>query len=176
MNSDTSVTRKTLLNISTRIGSTLNAEEVTVLLAGGLSILIDYDVMAIYEADHAQKIFRPLILKGHKIEKGSKDWAIPFGKGIMGSIISSGSGENVSNAHLDPRAVYPEGMLVEKEQMIAIPLQMGAHCWGAFMLNRLSDKSFSNEEFETAQFLASYASLALNNIQLINEIREKKET
>jgi PAS domain S-box-containing protein len=176
MNSDTSVTRKTLLNISTRIGSTLNAEEVTVLLAGGLSILIDYDVMAIYEADHAQKIFRPLILKGHKIEKGSKDWSIPFGKGIMGSIISSGSGENVSNAHLDPRAVYPEGMLVEKEQMIAIPLQMGAHCWGAFMLNRLSDKSFSNEEFETAQFLASYASLALNNIQLINEIREKKET
>jgi PAS domain S-box-containing protein len=176
MNSDTSVTRKTLLNISTRIGSTLNTEEVTVLLAGGLSILIEYDIMAIYEADHAHEMFRPLIIKGHKVDDSNRNWSIPFGKGILGSIISSARGENVINAHLDSRTIYPEGVIVMEEQMIAIPLQIGNHCWGALMLNRLSDKPFDDEEFETAQFLASYASLALNNIQLINQIGEKKET
>lgn len=175
MNSDTSVTRKILLNISTRIGSTLNTEEVTVLLAGGLSILIEYDIMAIYEADHAQEMFHPLIIKGHKVDDATRSWSIPFGKGILGSIISSVRGENVKDAHIDQRTIYPEGVVVTQEQMIAIPLQIGNHCWGALMLNRLSDKSFNNEEFETAQFLASYASLALNNIQLINQIGEKKE-
>lgn len=176
MNSDTSVTRKTLLNISTRIGSTLNTEEVTVLLAGGLSILIEYDIMAIYEADHELEVFRPLIIKGHKVDDSNRNWSIPFGKGILGSIISSARGENVKDAHVDSRTIYPAGVVVSQEQMIAIPLQIGNHCWGALMLNRLSDKPFDNEEFETAQFLASYASLALNNIQLINQIKEKKET
>ncbi|NBP71557.1 MAG: GAF domain-containing protein, partial [Cytophagia bacterium] len=176
MNSDTSVTRKTLLNISTRIGSTLNTEEVTVLLAGGLSILIEYDIMAIYEADHEQEVFRPLIIKGHKVDDSNRNWSIPFGKGILGSVISSSRGENVKDAHTDSRTIYPEGVVVTQEQMIAIPLQIGNHCWGALMLNRLSDKPFDNEEFETAQFLASYASLALNNTTLIKKLREKEQS
>jgi PAS domain S-box-containing protein len=176
MNSDTSATRQTLLNISTRIGSTLNTEEVTVLLASGLSILIEYDIMAIYEADHVQEMFRPLILKGNMVDDSTRNWSIPFGKGILGSIISSARGENIIDAHLDARAIYPEGIILKQEQMIAIPLQIGNHSWGALMLNRLSDKHFDNEEFEMARFLASYASLALNNIQLINQISEKKET
>jgi PAS domain S-box-containing protein len=176
MTTNDSNTRKTLLHISTRIGTTLDANEVTVLLADGLSALIAYDLMAIYEADHVQHVFRPIVLKGEIANKQNKDWSIPFGKGIVGSIITSAKGENVKNAHLDKRAVYPAGVVLNEEQMIAIPLQIGSHCWGAFMLNRLSDRFFSEDEFETAQFLASYASLALNNIQLIKQIGEKTKT
>jgi PAS domain S-box-containing protein len=175
MNLDTSVTRKTLLRISTRIGATLDTEQVTVLLAEGLAQLIQYDTIAIYKADHQDNLFRPVILKGHAAEKAAKDWSIPFGKGILGSVISSVLGENVVDAHRDPRTVYPKGVSIECEQVIAIPLQIGTHCWGAFMVNRLSQKQFTHDEFETAQFLASYASLALKNIELISEIAEQKE-
>lgn len=168
--------RKTLLQISTGIASTLQEDAVANLLADGLIALIEYDTMAIYMADHAQHKLRPILVKGREWP-GKQDndaWSIPYGQGIIGSIIHSAKGEMINDAHLDARTVYPTKIQIQKEQLIAIPLKMGSQCWGALALNRLADKHFQSDEFETAQFLASYASLALNNIKLLAEVHEKK--
>lgn len=170
---DSILERKKLLEISTRLGSTLDEQEVTRLLAEGLTTLISYDTMAIYTADHVHQRLTPIIVEGRQWGKQDFDkWSIPFQQGIVGNVISSSRGEMVNNAHLDPRSLYPEEVPITTEQMIAIPLRLGDQCWGAFAMNRMSDAQFTETEFETAQFLASYASLALNNIKLIAEIKE----
>jgi signal transduction histidine kinase len=164
--------RKKLLELSTKIATTLDEAQVMHLLGHGLSSLLLYDTMAIYVADHEKKVLTPISIEGAQWQEISKEkWAIPFGTGILGSVMTTLQGELVNNAKWDSRSVYPPGLETKEEHIIAIPLRLGNQCWGAFAMNRMSVKEFTEDEFETAQFLASYASLALNNIKLINEIK-----
>jgi signal transduction histidine kinase/CheY-like chemotaxis protein/HPt (histidine-containing phosphotransfer) domain-containing protein len=167
--------RKKLLEISTRIASTLEADQVTKLLAQGLSSLIVHDTMAIYLAYPHNQELCPIILEGPLWKNPDlSKWCIPFNTGIIGSIVLSGNGERVKNAHLDSRSLYPAGALIKEEQLIVLPLKIGELCWGALVMNRMSDNYFSKDEFETAQFLASYTSLAINNIHLIEQVKERE--
>ncbi|MBX7124694.1 MAG: PAS domain S-box protein [Cyclobacteriaceae bacterium] len=169
--------KRKLLELSTRLATTLNEEVVTRLLADGISTLLRYDTMAIYVADHHGRYLTPIIVNGNDWGDAQDltRWRIPFGQGILGGIINAARGELVKDAHLDPRSHYPVGVPIRHEQMIAIPLGLGENYWGALVINRMSDDYFTGEEFETVQFVASYASLALNNIKLIREIRETNE-
>jgi PAS domain S-box-containing protein len=168
-----STERKKLLEISTKIASTLNETQVMQLLAHGLTSLLRYDTMAIYNANHENQLLVPISIEGANWKEISTDkWTIPFGSGILGSVMTTQQGELVNNSHLDSRSIYPPKVKITEEHIIAIPLRLGNNCWGAFAVNRMSTHKFTEEEFETAQFLASYASLALNNIKLINEIKD----
>lgn len=172
---NSSAERQKLLEISTQIAASLDAVQVARLLAKGLSGLIHYDTMAIYMANHNKKELCPIIVEGPSWENPDlTKWCIPFDKGIIGSIIATGQSECIENAHQDARALYPEGASIKEEQLIVIPLTIGTLCWGALVMNRMSSVPFSKEEFETSRFLASYASLALNNIQLIDQIKERE--
>lgn len=172
-----SAERQKLLEISTQIASSLDSVLVAKLLAKGLSGLIDYDTMAIYMANHNRKELCPIIVEGPSWDNPDlTKWCIPFDKGIIGSIIATGKSERIENAHRDKRALYPEGADIKEEQLIVIPLNMGTICWGALVMNRMSAVLFSEDEFETSQFLASYASLALNNIQLIDQVKERERS
>jgi PAS domain S-box-containing protein len=168
-----STERKKLLEISTKIASTLNETQVMQLLAHGLTSLLLHDTMAIYVANHESKLLVPISIEGaHWKEISTDKWTIPFGSGILGSVMTTQQGELVNDSHLDSRSIYPPTVNINEEHIIAIPLRLGNNCWGAFAVNRMSTHKFTEEEFETAQFLASYASLALNNIKLINEIKD----
>ncbi|MBS1509003.1 MAG: response regulator [Bacteroidetes bacterium] len=172
---NSSAERQKLLEISTQIASSLDSALVARLLAKGLSGLIDYDTMAIYLANHDRKELCPIIVEGPSWDNPDlTKWCIPFDKGIIGSIIAIGKSERIENAHLDKRALYPEGANIKEEQLIVIPLNMGTICWGALVMNRMSGVFFTEEEFETSRFLASYASLALNNIRLIDQVKERE--
>ena len=168
--------RQQLLEISTRIASTLDAGQVAKLLVDGLSSIFEYDAMAFYTANHARQEFTPIITKDSERFQDFVTATIPFNKGIIGSIIASGKSECVPDANLDPRSFYPAGAAVKDEQLMVIPLNIGLVCWGAMVINRFSKQKFSSKEFELAQFLASYASLALNNIQLIERISGRERS
>jgi PAS domain S-box-containing protein len=172
---NSSAERQKLLAISTQIASSLDSVQVARLLAKGLSGLIHYDTMAIYLANHDRKELCPIVVEGPSWENPDlTKWCIPFDKGIIGSIIANGKSERIENAHLDKRALYPEGAIIKEEQLVVIPLNIGIVCWGALVMNRMSAISFTEEEFETSRFLASYASLALNNIHLIDQVKERE--
>ncbi len=169
--------RKKLLELSTQIATTLDVKKVINLLGHGLHSLIQYDMMAIYEANLETQKLVPISIEGaqwNSMEANSEAWSIPFGKGILGDVMKTLKGELVNNAHADLRSIYPINKTIPLEHVIAIPLSLGNQCWGAFAMNRLSNQTFNEDEFETAQFLASYASMALNNIKLIGEIKENQ--
>ncbi len=164
--------RKTLLDVTKKMITAQSEENVAHLIADTFDGMIEHDMVSLYRVDHDLRILRPSIIRGVRQTTDELDqWTVPIGNGIMGAVIESGSGELVHDAHRDVRAVYPAGVSPEEEQLIVVPVRLRNRAWGAVCINRLSGKHFTEEEFEIVQFLASYASLSLDSIKMIEEIR-----
>jgi PAS domain S-box-containing protein len=147
-------------------------KDITSIIAEGTRSLVTYDTLSIYVADHSAKKLYPINIDGPQWNATNlEDWTISIGDGIIGSIIASGKSELINDAHTDIRSVYPKGATMQKEQMIVHPLRAGNIVWGAFAINRMSEQKFTAEEFELTNFIATYASLAIDNISLIDRLR-----
>jgi PAS domain S-box-containing protein len=147
-------------------------KDITRVIAEGTKSLVAYDTLSIYLADHSAHKLYPINIDGPEWKTANlNDWTISIGEGIIGSIVASGKSELIADAHLDPRTVYPKGATIRKEQIIVHPLRSGNAVWGAFAINRMSEEKFTLQEFELTNFIATYASLAIDNISLIDKLR-----
>lgn len=165
-----------ILKLSRQIIAATTEEEVTRTLVQGLRELLDFDMVAIYFAHEASSLFYPTIVNDVSGNPGIySSWVIPLNKGIIGHALKTGKPEFVTNAHQDPRSVYPDNSAVPVEQLMVFPLNLVDSCWGVLALNRYSDKYFVRHEYEGAENLASYASLALSNISLMKQLKEKEK-
>jgi PAS domain S-box-containing protein len=168
--------RQEILTISRKMIAAEEESAVTQSLVQGLCKLMHYDTMAVYLAIPEENLLRPIIVEGPTVSNPDLSaWSIPIGCGIIGDVLAIGVAERIENAHLDKRTLYPPNVLMPKEQLMIFPLKQGDKSWGALVINRISDSAFSDDEFETAEFLASYASLALNNTTLIKKLRGKEQ-
>lgn len=169
--------RKELMRVAEEILAAQTEENVVQIIVNRLFNILLFDTAAIYVVDEVDKMLRPIAVLGSNwTSPDLEEWKIPAGTGIIGSIIGSQNGELINNSHLDPRTVYPKGAVIKKEHLIVQPLRSGESVWGAFIINRMSDHEFSLEEYEIVQFLTSYASLALENIQLVKKIKESEQS
>ncbi len=152
--------------------SVQSEKDITRVIAEGTKSLVEYDTLSIYLADHTAHKLYPINVDGAEWKATNlDDWTISIGEGIIGSIVASGKSELITDAHLDSRTVYPKGATIKKEQIIVHPLRAGNVVWGAFAINRTSDIKFTPQEFELTNFIATYASLAIDNISLIDKLR-----
>lgn len=150
----------TLLN---RIAETLNA-------------LIDYDALAIYEADEVQRVLVPKLAKHQYADEIMKE-RVPFGTGITGWAVERREPVLTNHAHLDPRGKNIEGTPVEPEAMISIPLVSRRSIKGALNIFRLGEEgSFTYEDFELATRFGDAAALALDNAQRRKELEMAAQT
>lgn len=173
---DTIRIKRTLLDVSKRIAYSKNQDEVCQLLAESLQKLVFNDLMAIYISNSRKNRFEPIIIEGPTSVESNDKWTIPFGSGIVGTVCNTGKGELINHANLDPRSYYPDEVDIRQEHLMAIPLIQGEQCWGVFTLARFSENTFTIDDFETAQFLASYASLAFTNINLLRQSIRREQT
>ncbi|NUN69027.1 MAG: PAS domain-containing protein, partial [Bacteroidetes bacterium] len=151
--------RQELLHVAEEILAARTETEIVHTVVHRLGNLLPYDTASIYMTDAAAGVLRPIALLGPRWTSPDLDaWTIPEGTGIIGSIIRSGKGELINNAHRDPRSRYPDGATIATEHLVVHPLRTGEYVWGAFAVNRMSDRQFTDEEFEVLQFLASYGS------------------
>lgn len=161
-----------VVDFSRQIISTTSEEEVVKLLAQGLRKLLSFDSLAIFFAHRPSSMLYPMVVDTPLAEKVYlNEWAIPLESGIVGRCIKAGKSEFVTDVQADLD-------VVEKfftGQLIVIPLKFAESCWGALALNRQSDVLFINHEFEVAECLVSYASLALGNITFIKQLKEKEK-
>lgn len=168
--------RHEILNISRKMIAAQEESAVTESLVEGLCKLMHYDTMAVYYTMPEERLLCPIIVQGPSIVNPDLSaWCIPSESGIIGDVLANGIAERIENAHLDKRSLYPSDVKMQEEQLMVFPLKQGEKSWGALVINRISSVVFSNEEFEIAEFLASYASLALNNTTLIKKLREKEQ-
>ena len=123
--------RKRLLEVSQSIFSTLTLNEIIDRIQQAFAGIISYDANAIYWLDEETGILHPAAKFPAPFQQD-----IPPGQGICHVVITSKQGELVNNAQTDPRSYYPQGINVEKEHLICVPIRTAQKILGVYLFVR----------------------------------------
>lgn len=169
--------RSRLLSVSQMLLSTLSLETILQRILQELRRVVPYDVCGYFLIDREEGLLRPSVLvKPELLTNQSEFWQIPIDKGIVGSVAEQGKGELVNNADRDPRSYYPEGTSkFECEHLIAVPVRPSGITPGVFIMNRLSDPPFSNDDYELVQLFINNFTFALQNAGLFEELTRARD-
>lgn len=168
---------KRVLEVAQAVLSSLALDEILPQLQRALQMVVEHDALSIYWLDAAAGLLRP----AHQVNPTwfsdrASSWPIPIDQGIAGAVARSGRAEMVNNAQLDPRSVFPPGTPdPPQHHQISIPLQVNEQIRGLFLMSRTSSEPFTEQEFELAQIFTSFASLAVENARLFEQIKLAEE-
>ena len=106
-----------------------------------------------------------------------KNVEFPFENNIFGDIIKSGKGELISSPQNDSRIFQngPEDFL-QASSYIFVPMKVRDTIVGIIALVRKKNsRAFTMEHLETAKILSDFASIAVKNMYIFQEINERTE-
>jgi HD-GYP domain-containing protein (c-di-GMP phosphodiesterase class II) len=169
--------RRTLLEVSQSLVSTLSNEVVLERILHSLQRILDYDGCALFVYDREKAALLPYeVVYSSRSLVHIDQVAIQPGQGIIGAVFASGKGELVNNAQADPRSYY-----IDREHSpaidhtIAVPLLVNQQKLGVFSVIRRTDPPFSGADYEMVTLFAGYAGLAFENARLYQEERARAE-
>lgn len=165
--------QKHLLQLTEAIlSSDSSLEDIGKMILRELASVVQHDSRGFFWLDEKTGALSPSALVGSEwISPELESFQIPLGNGILGSIAETGKGELVNNAHLDPRAIYPEGKRVECEHLIGIPVGVKGKHLGVFYMARKSDPGFKTQEYDVVQLFISHLSFAIENARLLEQTK-----
>gem|GEM_PF-2469518 len=164
--------RKRLLEVSTSMLTTLQPDEVLKQTLRVLNEIIRFNECGIHILDRANDVLRPYIVvdaDGKQIESEKEE--IPFGEGIVSSVVQSGKAELVNNAQDDSRSYHYGRKRAKEEHIICVPMHTKNKILGTFSVVRRNNAPFSSGEFELVQLFVGYATIGMENAHLFQQIK-----
>jgi diguanylate cyclase (GGDEF)-like protein len=136
--------------------------------------LVPVASILVAEADHENRVLRPLVAEGVGWPENFMESRLPFGEGLIGIVAERGRAIFSNDAHLDGRAGHVAGTPDdEPEAIISLPLVARGVVIGAMSLYREGEgAAFSELDFELAQRFADAATLAIENARTRSDLRE----
>lgn len=168
--------RKRLLEISTSMLTTLHPDEVIKQTSKVLNDIIEFNVCGIHILDRETDVLRPYIVvdvNGNHVQTDNE--GIPLGKGIIGSVVTSGKSELINNAENYSRSYFHRRKCAKKEHIICVPMYTKDKILGTFSVVRSNASPFSVEEFELVQLFVGYAKIGIENAHLFQQIKTSEE-
>jgi diguanylate cyclase (GGDEF)-like protein/PAS domain S-box-containing protein len=167
--------RRRLLDL-TRLSATESVGEQVHMILAALREVLPYDSGGLYWIDQAAGVLRPAeLVAANWVSSELDKFHIPIDKGVMGAVARNNVGELVNNAHLDPRAIYPEGAVVTCEHLVVVPVVVDGRPVGVFYVARRSDPPFSGPEFDIVQLFIGHAAAAIEKTHLFEQTRASEE-
>ncbi len=167
--------RRRLLGL-TRLSATESVGEQVHMILRALREVLPYDSGGLYWIDHEAGVLRPAeLVAANWVHSELDRFHIPLDKGVMGAVARNNVGELVNNAHLDSRAVYPEGAVVACEHLVVVPVAVDGRTVGVFYVARRSDPPFSAAEFDIVQLFIGHAAAAIEKTHLFEQTRASEE-
>lgn len=159
-----------LLEITKKITSTLNFEEVLESIVDSLSQLYSYDAAVIFLVDKNTGTLQHMATRGYD-KKVLDKIHIKVNEGISGQVIQTKKGNIISDVSKDPHyyMVRPE----TKSQMTA-PLFSGDDVIGVLVLESDLPNHYSQSDLESLTAFASLAAIAIDNAELYQDSLTKK--
>ena len=168
--------RQHLLSITETLLSTLSLQEAMNRVVQSLEEVLQFDACGIHWLDAEAGLLRLIAAsKAAGIPEDLVAYKIPLGQGIMGGVVLAGRAELVNNAHNDPRSIYPDGVFIEREHLMCIPLRAKEETLGVIGVVRNDDPPFTRDEFELAKLFGLQASVALHNARLFDQLALSEE-
>lgn len=159
-----------LLEITKKITSTLNFEEVLESIVDSLSQLYSYDAAGIFLVDKKNGTLRHMVTRGYN-KKILDKMPIKINEGISGHVIKTKTGIIISDVSKDSNyyMVRPE----IKSQM-TVPLFSGDDVIGVLVLESDHISHFNQTDLERLTVFASFAAIAIDNAELYKDSLTKK--
>lgn len=159
-----------LLEITKKITSTLNFEEVLESIVDSLSQLYSYDAAVIFLVDKRTGTLQHMATRGYN-KKVLEKMHIKVNEGISGQVIQTKKGNIISDVSKDPHyyMVRPE----TRSQMTA-PLFSGDDVIGVLVLESDLPNHYSQSDLESLTAFASLAAIAIDNAELYKDSLTKK--
>ena len=169
--------QRRLLEVSERLVSTLDPQDVLETIADGLRDVVSYDNLSIYRADYQQRLMVPVLTRESHAEEVSR-YLIAFGRGLMGWAVEHGQPILANDALADPRALQIPGTPADPEAVVVVPLIADGEVLGSLNVSRVGgpEVAFSTSDFELIQLFAAQAGIALRNADTHHAVSLRAET
>ncbi len=171
-----------LLDITKKISSTLNLQEVLNLVMDTLDSLIPYDAAGIYvikcdkrKAGDGQSfeptcVFRAEAVRGYDIDD-LLDLRLKMGEGIIGHVAVTGEPVISPDVRYDPR--YVNARPETRSEMVA-PVISNNEVVGVFDLESDQLNAYTDDDLQVLLLLASQVAIIIEKVMLHEQLVEKK--
>ncbi|HEV2915541.1 MAG TPA: SpoIIE family protein phosphatase [Pyrinomonadaceae bacterium] len=171
-----------LLDITKKISSSLNLQDVLNLVMDTLDSLIPYDAAGIYiircdkrrntegEVTESTCVFRTEALRGYDIDE-LRDVRLKMGEGIIGRVAVSGEPIISPDVHNDPR--YVNARPETRSEMVA-PIISNHEVIGVFDLESDQLNAYTEDDLQLLLLLASQVAIIIEKVMLHEQLIEKK--
>lgn len=159
-----------LLEITKKITSTLNFEEVLESIIDSLSQLYSYNAAGIFLVDVKTGTLRHMVTRGYDREILDKI-PIKINEGISGHVIRTKKGVVIPDVATDPHyyMVRPQ-----TQSQLTVPLFSGNDVIGVLVLESDRSNHYSQPDLESLTAFASLAAIAIDNAELYKDSVTKK--
>lgn len=171
-----------LLDITKKISSSLDLQEVLHMVMDTLDSLIHYDAAGIYvircdkrragegERPEAACVFRTEAVRGYDIDD-LKDLRLKMGEGIIGHVAITGEPVISPDVRNDPR--YVNAREETRSEMVA-PIISNNEVIGVFDLESDQLNAYTGDDLQILLLLASQVAIIIEKVMLHEQLVEKK--
>lgn len=165
-----------LLDITKRISRSLDLDEVLKLVMDTLGSLIHYDAAGIYliaenKSGENPFVFKSRAIRGYKISFALVEPRIKMGEGFIGYVAQTGKPLISGDVSQDER--YFHAREQTRSEMVA-PIISNDKVIGVFDLESDQLDSYTEEDLELLQLLASQVAIIIEKDQLYEQLIEQK--
>lgn len=167
-----------LLELSQRIGSTFDLQEILGRLLESVRQAVDYDAAGVFVLSsavrrapaHGGRMIAAMATVGFEPDPSREDPMLRSGKGIIGHVIRTGEPLIAPDVRADPHYIAGRGPTLSE---LAVPISSGGRVIGA--LNLESDRlgAFSENDALTLASFATAAAIFIDKAILHSQVMEK---
>ncbi len=159
--------RRGLLSVAQQFERGATLQEIVDGLEQAMRKVVDFGDFALFLFSEKSGLLEPLLVTSSGwLDRSFQGMKIRPNEGIAGSVFASGTAENVAEAHLDPRSIYPKGSKPIEEHVACVPLRSGSKAFGVVDVGRSgAAEKFQDEEFLLIQLFVEFASLAIQRLR-----------
>lgn len=168
---------KTLLAVITELSASLDLDIVLNRTLALINRMVEAGQSTIMLAPPAEKLFLRRAAMGYTPPSptGGERTSLNIREGLAGWVIEHRESALINDLNLDERWIpRPDGEETHRSAL-AVPLKMGEETLGALLLFHQEKDKFTQQHLEVVEATARQISVALNNAQLFNLIRDQAE-
>ncbi|MGB7209219.1 MAG: GAF domain-containing SpoIIE family protein phosphatase [Pyrinomonadaceae bacterium] len=165
-----------LLDITKKISSSIDIEEVLNLVMDTLGSLLPYDAAGIYLIEYGDEdgnpyVFKSKVIRGYEISFGLIEPKLRMGEGLLGRVAQTGRAIISPDVSQDAR--YFAARKRTQSEMVA-PIISNDRVIGAFDLESDHLNAYSEDDLAVLQMLTSQVAIIIEKERLHEQVVEKK--
>lgn len=168
-------TQKALIDTSASLQQEIESDEIYRLVANKLTELIPCNEFSFFVYDWKRRVGTPVYATGPYAAQTMADRDFPAEIGIAGYVARSKQAEIILDSETDPRGAPIPGTPATHSRMLAVPVIGRKEVLGVFELLRYQPDTFTEEDLEIAVLFAGHAAVALENANLLGELKRARD-